>query len=136
MLVVCTESVLDRYTSNWTIVNIVEQFQFNQYPTLTSLQIILFLEFEDDELNQEFDVRVVLRNVAKEKEEFSRSITVESKGKRHRIRQSGMPFNAPGYYRLEVDWRRTGDPGWVRDPISYPIQAEILESKPDEQEAH
>ena len=76
MLAVCTESVLDSYTSNWTIVNVVEQFSFNEYPVQTPLQLILFLEFEDDELNQEFDVRVVLVNVAEGKEEFSPSITV------------------------------------------------------------
>lgn len=125
MLAVAQNSTLDRYSNNFSLFLLLEQFRPAAYPARLSVFCHAFLEIDDDERGVDHEIRIV---VVRGDEAVSRSAAVAFRpsGERHRVRTHGLEIPEPGLFHVTVEWRRTGDEDadWRRDTARWPLRAD------------
>jgi hypothetical protein len=127
MIAVAQGSTLDRYSNNFSLFMLLEQFRPTAYPARLSVYSHAFFEIDADELGVEHEVRLVVLTGARTA--FSSSaVAFKPAGDRHRVRISGLVFPEPGAYRVMVEWRaKSGDAdaAWTREAAAWPIRADV-----------
>ncbi len=125
MIAVAQGSTLDRYSNNFSLFQLLEQFRPAAYPARLSVFSHAFFEVDADEVGREQQVRLLV--VLGSKVVFaSEAVSFQPAGDRHRVRISGLVFPEPGLYRVMVEWRPGGDAAaWTRDPAAWPIRADV-----------
>ena len=125
LLAVCSGSALDQSSNNFSLFGLVEQLQVREAPSVLPLEVHVYWEFEPAELNEEFEMRLVLIRDGRDLS-TSAPIPFHSATPRFRIRLAGFEAREPGSFHLKVDWQRPGSSNWNRMAISWPIQVEVL----------
>lgn len=127
MIAVAQSSTLDRYSNNFSLFLLLEQFRPAAYPARLSVFSHAFFEIDAEENGVEHQVRLLVlqgtRTVF-----ASEPVAFKPAGERHRIRISGLALPEPGLYRVTVEWRRAGegeDAGWTRENAAWPIRADV-----------
>jgi hypothetical protein len=129
MIAVAQGSTLDRYTNNFSLFLLLEQFRPSSYPARLSVFSHAFFEVDAGEIGVAHEVRlVVLRAGAAVF--ATEPVALTPAGERHRVRISGLAFPEPGLYRVTVEWRRRPPQGdtaaeWQRESAAWPIRADI-----------
>jgi hypothetical protein len=127
MIAVAQGSTLDRYSNNFSLFLLLEQFRPAAYPARLSVYSHAFFEIDGGELGVEHEVRLVVLSGARTA--FSSgAVAFKPAGDRHRIRVSGLVFPEPGHYRVMVEWRVKGadaEAPWTREPLAWPIRADV-----------
>ena len=127
MIAVAQASSLDRYSNNFSLFLLLEQFRPSAYPARLSVFSHAFFEIDADEVGVEHEVRLLV--VQGGRTAFSsESVAFKPAGERHRVRISGLAFPEPGSYRVMVEWRTRSDndeAAWTRDQTAWPIRADI-----------
>jgi hypothetical protein len=127
MIAVSQASTLDRYSNNFSLFLLLEQFRPSSYPARLSVYSHAFFEIDADEIGVDHEVRLLV--VQGVRTAFSSGVvSFKPAGDRHRIRISGLAFPEPGVFRVMVEWRvRSDDPqaGWVREAVAWPIRADV-----------
>ncbi len=127
MIAVAQSSTLDRYSNNFSLFLLLEQFRPSGYPARLAVFSHAFFEIDGDEGGVEHQVRLVVLHGSRSTFE-SDPVTFKPAGERHRVRISGLAFPEPGLYRVTVEWRvASGDDSapWTREPIAWPIRADV-----------
>jgi hypothetical protein len=127
LVAVAQGSSLDRYSNNFSLFLLLEQFRPSAYPARLSVFSHAFFEIDADELGVEHEVRLIVVQGARVAF-ATESVAFKPAGERHRVRISGLAFPEPGAYRVMVEWRsRAGgdDSSWNREPASWPIRADV-----------
>lgn len=127
MIAVAQGSTLDRYSNNFSLFLLLEQFRPSAYPARLAVFSHAFFEVDADEAGIEHEVRLLVlqgtRSVF-----ASDPVAFKPAGERHRVRISGLAFPEPGMYRVMVEWRvRSEDVNapWNRESIAWPIRADV-----------
>lgn len=127
MIAVAQGSTLDRYSNNFTLFLLLEQFRPSAYPARLAVFSHAFFEIDADENGVEHEVRLVV--VQGQQAVFAAdSVAFKPTGERHRVRVSGLVFPEPGLYRVMVEWRVRGDDDnapWNRESAAWPIRADV-----------
>jgi hypothetical protein len=126
MIAVAQGSTLDRYSNNFSLFLLLEQFRPSAYPAHLAVFTHAFFEVDADEVGIEQQVRLVV--VGGNQDAFvSGPVSFKPAGERHRVRISGLAFPQPGLFRVMVEWRTGGDEGaaWNREAAGWPIRAEV-----------
>ncbi len=128
-------SSVDQHSNNITLFNLIEQLNFPKQSlpppgALLPLEVHAYFRLEGFEMNQKFELRFVL--VGDSGLETPTNVFSHRAGSpRYRTRTFGLPAPpAAGTYELKVDYRRTEDDEWVRDPISWPLLVAHAEPRP------
>jgi len=127
MIAVAQSSTLDRYSNNFSLFLLLEQFRPASYPARLSVFSHAFFEIDADEAGAEHEVRLLVV-LAGRSVFVSESVAFKPTGERHRVRISGLVFPEPGLYRVTVEWRVKSDEDqapWTREQISWPIRADV-----------
>jgi len=127
MIAVAQGSTLDRYSNNFSLFLLLEQFRPSAYPARLSVFSHAFFEIDADEGGVEHQVRLLVVQGARAVF-ASDAVSFKPAGERHRVRISGLAFPEPGLYRVMVEWRvRSDDEGaaWTREPLAWPIRADV-----------
>lgn len=127
MIAVAQGSTLDRYSNNFSLFMLLEQFRPSAYPARLSVFSHAFFEVDAGEAGIEHQVRLLV--VQGSHTVFaSEPVSFKPSGERHRVRVSGLAFPEPGLYRVMVEWRVPGedaDARWNRESIAWPIRADV-----------
>lgn len=125
MIAVAQGSALDRYSNNFSLFQLLEQFRPAAYPARLSVYSHAFFEIDAGETGIEHQVRLLV--VLGSKVVFaSDAVSFQPAGERHRVRISGLVFPEPGLYRVMVEWRQGGQgAAWTREPAAWPIRADV-----------
>ena len=127
MIAVAQASSLDRYSNNFSLFLLLEQFRPSAYPARLSVFSHAFFEIDADEVGVEHEVRLLV--VQGTRTAFSsEAVAFKPAGERHRVRISGLAFPEPGSYRVMVEWRARGsddESAWTREPTAWPIRADV-----------
>jgi hypothetical protein len=127
MIAVAQGSTLDRYTNNFSLFMLLEQFRPSSYPARLSVFSHAFFEIDAAEVGIEHEVRLVV--LSGPRTAFSSgTVAFKPAGDRHRVRISGLVVPEPGLYRVMVEWRLRGagaDAPWTREPAAWPIRADV-----------
>lgn len=127
MIAVAQSSTLDRYSNNFSLFLLLEQFRPSAYPARLSVFSHAFFEIDADENGVEHQVKLLV--VQGSRTAFaSEAVSFKPAGERHRVRISGLAFPEPGLYRVMVEWRRGSDDpqaSWTRETIAWPIRADV-----------
>jgi hypothetical protein len=127
MIAVAQGSTLDRYSNNFSLFLLLEQFRPSAYPARLAVFSHAFFEIDADEVGVEQEVRLLV--LAGARVVFaSDPVSFKPAGERHRVRISGLAFPEPGLYRVTVEWRvRSDDPDalWLREQLAWPIRADV-----------
>ena len=127
MIAVAQGSTLDRYSNNFSLFLLLEQFRPAAYPARLSVFSHAFFEIDADEAGVQHQVRLLV--VQGSRTVFaSEAVSFKPSGERHRVRVSGLAFPEPGLYRVMVEWRASGDDdgaAWTRESIAWPIRADV-----------
>jgi hypothetical protein len=127
MIAVAQSSTLDRYSNNFSLFLLLEQFRPSAYPARLAVFSHAFFEMDAAEGGVEHEVRLVV--VQGSRSFFvSDAVSFKPAGERHRVRISGLAFPEPGLYRVMVEWRLRSDDAtapWTREPIAWPIRADV-----------
>jgi hypothetical protein len=125
MLAVAQASTLDRYTNNFSLFFLLEEFRPSSYPARLGVHTHAFFEIEGDEIGIDLEVRLLVLRGA-ETVFASDTVAMKPGGERHRVRIGGLALPEPGSYRVVVEWRRA-DPsaGWIREAAAWPIKANV-----------
>lgn len=127
MIAVAQGSTLDRYSNNFSLFLLLEQFRPSAYPARMSVYSHAFFEIDAAEVGTEHEVRLVVLSGA-HVAFSSGAVAFKPAGERHRVRISGLVFPEPGHYRVMVEWRvRSADAeaAWTREPVAWPIRADV-----------
>jgi hypothetical protein len=127
MIAVAQASTLDRYSNNFSLFLLLEQFRPSAYPARLAVFSHAFFEVDAAEAGVEHQVRLVVMHGAASTFE-SEAVSFKPVGERHRVRISGLSFPEPGLYRVSVEWRpRTPDDSapWTRESVAWPIRADV-----------
>ena len=133
LLTVCSGSVLDQYSNNVSLFNLVEQLNVPPGAPpppggIVPVEIHAYFQLAGLELNQSFELRFAMV-AGSGLETLSDAVTHKSVTPRYRTRTIGLPFPpVTGQYELRVDWRAGGSETWHREPIHWPII--IVEASP------
>jgi len=123
MLAVAQASTLDRYTNNFSLFLLFEEFRPAHYPARLAVFSHAFFEVDAEEIGIDFEVRLIVVRGG-EVSFASDPVDVKPSGDRHRVRVNGLVIPEPGIYSVEVEWRRRGlDAGWTREAAAWPIKA-------------
>ncbi len=125
-------SSLDRYTNNFSLFQLFEQFRPSAYPASLPVYLHAFLELDAGDQGVEHEVRILLLhggNVVF----ASVVLSFRPEGERHRVRVRGLTFPEPGLYSVALEWRRkaqgeaqgAGEEPWTREPVRWPIRADV-----------
>lgn len=127
MIAVAQGSTLDRYSNNFSLFQLLEQFRPSAYPARLAVFSHAFFEIDAGETGVEHEVRLLVvlgsRNVF-----ASEPVAFRPSGERHRVRISNLVFPEPGLYRVMVEWRaKSTDPAaaWNRESVAWPIRADV-----------
>ena len=127
MIAVAQSSTLDRYSNNFSLFLLLEQFRPSAYPARLAVFSHAFFELDADDAGVEHEVRLLV--VQGTRSLFvSEAVSFKPAGERHRVRISGLTFPEPGLYRVMVEWRVRSDDGdapWTREPTAWPIRADV-----------
>jgi hypothetical protein len=125
-LTVCSGSAVDQLSNNVTLFNLVEQINVPAGAPppphgLVPVEIHAYFHVGQAELGKDFEVRFVMvasTGLETPTDPFKhRSVTP-----RYRTRTFGLPFPpVAGHYELRVDCRLTGEDGWRREAVAWPI---------------
>jgi hypothetical protein len=126
MIAVAQNSTLDRYSNNFSLFLLLEQFRPSAYPARLAVFCHAFFEIDDEEKGVEHEMRVV---VERDGVEVSSSdpVVFRPSGERHRVRTHGLAIPEAGLFRVTVRWRRReadGEGEWNTDTAAWPIRAE------------
>ena len=127
MIAVAQGSTLDRYSNNFTLFQLLEQFRPTAYPARLSVFSHAFFEIDADEHGVEHQVRLLVVQGARVVF-ASELVAFQPAGERHRVRISGLAFPEPGLFRVMVEWRVKGDDDsgvWTRESVAWPIRADV-----------
>jgi len=127
MIAVAQSSTLDRYSNNFSLFLLLEQFRPAAYPARLAVFRHAFFEIDADEVGVDHEVRLVVL-LGGTSSFVSESVRFKPAGERHRVRISGLVFPEPGLYRVMVEWRLVrGDAneGWMRESVAWPIRADV-----------
>ncbi|HEY2775558.1 MAG TPA: hypothetical protein VGK20_16070 [Candidatus Binatia bacterium] len=127
MIAVAQGSTLDRYSNNFSLFLLLEQFRPAAYPARLSVFSHAFFEVDADENGVEHQVRLVVMRAGKQ-EFATEPVAFQPTGERHRVRISGLAFPEPGLYRVCVEWRvrADGDGGaWNQEAVGWPVRADV-----------
>lgn len=134
-LSVCSGSSVDQQSNNATLFNLVEQLNVPPGAPppprgLVPLEMHAYFQFNAEEHNRLFDMRFVM--VASTGLETPGEIfTHKALSARLRTRTVGLPFPpVTGIYELRVDVRFSGEEGWKREPLAWPIAILEIDPKP------
>jgi hypothetical protein len=124
---------VDQHTNNVTLFNLVEQINVPPGAPpppqgLVPLEIHCYFESPPAELGHDFEMRFVMvaQTGLETPSEVFRHRTVTA---RYRTRTFGLPFPpVSGLYDLKVDLRRSGEEGWQRASLAWPLA--IVEASP------
>jgi len=123
MLAVAQASTLDRYTNNFSLFFLLEEFRPPHYPARLAVHSHAFFEVDADEIGADLEVRLLLLRGA-EIVFASDSVAVKPAGERHRVRIGGLAIPEPGQFRVAVEWRRAGsEAAWTREAVTWPVKA-------------
>jgi hypothetical protein len=127
MLAVAQASTLDRYTNNFSLFLLLEQFRPASYPAKLSVFSHAFLEIDAHETGVEHELRLVVMNGSRSVY-VSETVPFKPAGERHRVRIGGLSLPEPGLYRVTVEWRQKGDDDsapWTSELAAWPIRADV-----------
>jgi hypothetical protein len=126
MIAVAQGSSLDRYSNNFSLFLLLEQFRPSAYPARLAVFSHAFFEVDAAEAGVEHEVRLLVVRGAGTVFS-SEAVAFKPTGERHRVRISGLVFPEPGLYRVMVEWRVRSDGGdaWTREAASWPIRADV-----------
>lgn len=127
MIAVSQGSTLDRYSNNFSLFLLLEQFRPAAYPARLSVFSHAFFEIDADENGVEHQVRLLVLQGATPVF-ASEPVSFKPSGERHRIRINGLGFPEPGVFRVAVEWRRVDEgeeAGWTRESASWPVRADV-----------
>lgn len=127
MIAVAQASTLDRYSNNFSLFLLLEQFRPSGYPARLAVFSHAFFEIDAGEAGVEHEVRLVVTHGATSTFE-SEPVAFKPVGERHRVRISGLSFPEPGLYRVSVEWRvkvADGSAPWTRESVAWPIRADV-----------
>ena len=124
-------SALDSETNNWSLFSLIEQLQVtvsSQLPTLEGVvlpyEIHVFWELRPEEIDREFQFRLVSRQENEEKK--SDAFTITSDKTRYRLRLVGLPIRFRGRSELLVEWRAGETDDWQRCSAYWPLEVDLL----------
>jgi hypothetical protein len=128
-------SSVDQQSNNITLFSLIEQLNFPSQAlpppgALLPLEVHAYFRLDAFEVNQKFELRFVL--VGENGLETPTNVFPHRAGSpRYRTRTFGLPAPpAAGNYELKVEYRRSPDDDWVRDPISWPLLVAHAEPRP------
>jgi hypothetical protein len=127
LLTICSGSSLDQHSNNVSLFNLVEQINLrpnSEMPpgTLIPVEVHAYFKFETHELGVDFEVRFALVALDTGLESLSDVFPHRSTTPRYRTRTGGLPLPpVAGAYELRIDWRRSGNNNFTRDPVSWPM---------------
>jgi len=122
LLTVCQGSSLDRYTNNFSLFSILEEFAPSSFPAQLGVSTVAFFSVSSAEQNLDYEVRLAV--TANQYEAFtSAPLAFTPTASRHRIRMNGLVIPEAGDYQVHVDWRPKDGPAWNRDSASWPLRA-------------
>ena len=127
MIAVAQSSTLDRYSNNFSLFLLLEQFRPSAYPARLAVYSHAFFEIDADENGVEHEVRLVVVHGGRSTFQ-SEPVSFKPAGERHRVRISGLAFPEPGLYRVTVEWRVKSDDAeapWTREQAAWPIRADV-----------
>jgi hypothetical protein len=121
-ITVCQGSALDRYTNNFSLFSLLEEFAPSQFPAQLGVNVIAFFMVGESERNVEHEVRLVL---SRDGDEVSTSdaLAFTPTAARHRVRMTGLVIPEAGEYRVQVDWRQKEELAWHREDAVWPLWA-------------
>lgn len=127
MIAVAQSSTLDRYSNNFSLFLLLEQFRPTAYPARLSVFSHAFFEIDAGDNGVEHQVRLLV--VQGGRTAFaSEAVSFKPAGERHRVRISGLAFPEPGLYRVMAEWRvrsEDADAPWTREAVAWPIRADV-----------
>jgi hypothetical protein len=122
LLAVSQASTLDRYTNNFSLFFLLEEFTPSNYPARLPVYTHAFFEVPAENLEAEHEARLVLEGG--DRDAFvSEPLRFQPTSSRHRLRMSGLVVPEPGLYRVRVEWRHLPSGPWTRDSQAWPVRA-------------
>lgn len=122
LLTVSQGSALDRYTNNFSLFSLLEEFAPSGFPARLSVNVLAFFVVGDDHRGAEHEVRLVLSCDGSEVS-TSEPLGFTPTTARHRVRMTGLVIPEPGAYRVQIDWRRKAAASWQREAAFWPLLA-------------
>jgi len=139
LLLSCSGSSVDQHSNNVTLFNLVEQINVPPGAPppprgLVPVEVHAYFNVGHDEYSRDFEVRFVM--VAQTGLETpTEAFTHRAFTPRFRTRTFGLPFPpVSGQYELRIDVRLSGEEGWHREAIAWPIA--IVELSPEPRAVH
>ena len=136
LLAVSKGSSLDGGTNNYSLFSLSTRVRFEipeppagkppsgTAPIVLPLEVHAYWEFSPQELNGEFEWRMVF--VTGDGDIVSaKKFPFESDKKYNRIRVQGFPVAATGQVELQVEWRKKKGGKWKRCDAFWPMEIEV-----------
>ena len=124
LVAICKSSALDEGTNNYSLFNLVEQVQVPR-PTSLPYEIHVYWQMTDEEIGQEFEMRVIIHSDVDERR--SPGVPFTTNTRRHRVRiTGGLPALSAGQYEIRVESRLGNVQQWTRHGIMWPLDVEEL----------
>jgi hypothetical protein len=135
LLCVSSGSAIDRHSNNVSLFSLVEQINVPARAAapprgVIPVEVHAYFQLGVTELNREFEMRFALcaeTGLETLSEVFRHRVTAP----RFRVRTLGLPYPpVVGQYRLQVDFRMTGEDRWQRQAAVWPIALHEIDTRP------
>lgn len=133
LLTVCSGSSLDQTTNQYTLFNIIEQFEvvapsgYNEHANIPS-EVLSYWTNAEEDIGQQHQIRFVLVSALDGTEVFTDEFTFIPRVSRFRGRASGIPLpKSSGRHALCVEWRHATSEKWTRESVSWPLDIKLVD---------